>query len=340
MILNKYYYKSFNLWLISLLASIIIIIIVGGITRLTGSGLSITEWEIFKGILPPLNNADWENYFLLYKKIPQYKLINLNMSLSEFKVIFYWEYIHRILGRLIGLIFLIPFLFFISKKIIDAEHLIKFWIIFSLILTQGFIGWYMVSSGLVNNVSVSHYRLALHLCFAFIILGSLLWNYLNLIKSEEKKFFINRNNDFLIKIFIFLLFFQIIIGAFVSGLDAGNLYQTWPLMNESYFPDDVKIIKLLDIFNFKNHSLVQFFHRNLAYIIFIISVLIGYRIFKYKKKYLYTSFNYFFSIILFQILLGIFTLISGLNFYLAIAHQFSSILLLISTFYLYHNSIK
>lgn len=340
MILNKNYYKIFNFWLVSLLISVSVMITIGGITRLTGSGLSITEWEMFKGILPPLTNTDWDSYFLSYKQIPQYKLVNSNMTLSEFKIIFYWEYIHRILGRFIGLLFIIPFVFFLSKKIISSQYIFKLWFIFLLILLQGFIGWYMVSSGLVNNVSVSHYRLALHLCFAFIILGSLLWIYMNFVKRTNSNFLDISNKNLLIKIFIFLLFCQIIMGAFVSGLDAGNLYQTWPLMNDSYFPDDVKLIKYFDIFDFKNHSLVQFFHRNLAYIIFLLSILIGYKIFKYKKKHLYKSFNYFFSIILIQVLLGILTLLSGLNIYLALAHQFSSILLLISTFNLYHYSIK
>ena len=165
----------FDNWLKINLFLVFLIIIVGGLTRLTDSGLSITEWELFSGILPPLTQSSWENYFNLYKEIPQYKLLNYNMSLNEFKVIFYWEYIHRILARIIGLFFLIPLLYFHYKKTINNEKLNICFLIFFLILFQGLIGWYMVKSGLIDVVTVSHYRLSLHLFFAFIIISSIFW---------------------------------------------------------------------------------------------------------------------------------------------------------------------
>ena len=161
--------NMYVIWLIISLSLIIIMILVGGLTRLTNSGLSITEWELFKGILPPLNEEDWNRYFNLYKKIPQFEMVNPNMNLSEFKIIFFWEYFHRILGRLIGLVFLIPLLYFHFSKKVDQKFITFGYIIFSLIVLQGIIGWYMVKSGLVNDVTVSHYRLSLHLTLALII---------------------------------------------------------------------------------------------------------------------------------------------------------------------------
>ena len=165
----------FNKWLKINLALVFLIIIVGGLTRLTDSGLSITEWELFSGILPPLTSTSWDNYFNLYKQIPQYKLLNYNMTLNEFKIIFYWEYAHRILARFIGLFFLIPlFYFYLSSSINKKKIKICFYVSF-LILFQGVIGWYMVKSGLINDVTVSHFRLSLHLIFAFLIISTIFW---------------------------------------------------------------------------------------------------------------------------------------------------------------------
>tara|TARA_B100001093_G_scaffold288180_1_gene275317 strand:+ start:4643 stop:5173 length:531 start_codon:yes stop_codon:yes gene_type:complete len=166
-------------------------VIVGGLTRLTNSGLSITEWELIKGILPPLNDQQWGNYFLLYKQIPQYQLVNSNMSLQEFKVIFYWEYFHRVLGRLIGVFFLVPLIYFYITDKINKEYLKVCFIILFLIIFQGFIGWYMVKSGLVNNISVSHYRLSLHLSIAFIIISLIFWMLLN-VRFRKFNIFFNK----------------------------------------------------------------------------------------------------------------------------------------------------
>ncbi len=340
MIIEKIYKKSFLYWIISLIFLIFSMIIVGGLTRLTGSGLSITQWELFRGILPPLSNEVWLQYFELYKQIPQYKLINIDMKLEDFKVIFLWEYFHRLLGRLIGLVFLLPLVYFIYKKVISKEYTIRLLFIFLLILLQGIIGWYMVMSGLVNNVTVSHYRLSLHLFIAFIIFSSLLWIYYNLRTNINKKFF-NFNTSFIsIKILLFLLFCQIILGAFVSGLDAGRIYQTWPLMNGHFFPDDVIIDNTRDLFNFNNHSLVQFFHRNVAYIILIISLYVGYSIFSKKLIHLYKSYFILMIFIFLQIFLGISALFSNLSTSVASMHQISSIFLIIISIKLYHQCIK
>ena len=175
---NKVIKKYISLWLMSMFWIIAIMIIVGGLTRLTDSGLSITQWQLFSGILPPFNEIQWNEYFELYKKIPEYKLQNFSMELDAFKVIFWWEFFHRLLGRLIGIFFLIPLIFFTFK--LGFKNTRSLYLIFILICIQGFIGWYMVSSGLIDKVDVSHYRLSLHLVLAFIILSLIYWNYLSL----------------------------------------------------------------------------------------------------------------------------------------------------------------
>lgn len=336
---NQKYYRLINLWLILTILLIVSMIIVGGLTRLTDSGLSITKWDLFSGILPPFSESKWIEYFNLYKEIPQFILINNDISIDDFKIIFYWEFYHRLLGRIIGLFFLLPLIYFTFKKIINKKDLIKLYLIFFLICFQGFVGWFMVQSGLINDISVSHYRLSLHLFIAFIILSILSWIYLNNINLTHKKFFSNFTENNIIKFFIFLLFIQIIFGAFVSGLDAGKIYQTWPLMNSTFFPNDVEIKKSLDLINFNDRSYVQFIHRIIAYLIFGIYLFFGFNILINKKKYLYKHFSIVMLILLVQIVLGISTLISGLNFYLASLHQISSIFLIISSLNLYYRSI-
>jgi len=337
MLKNKNYYKIFHIWLISLTFFVGLIIVVGGLTRLTDSGLSITEWELFKGVLPPTNSDDWIKYFESYKLIPQFSLLNSNMNLEEFKFIFLWEYAHRLLARFIGLFFIIPFLFFIFINVLTKKLILQLLNIFILILIQGSVGWYMVKSGLTENTSVSHYRLAIHLFIAFSILSSLIWLFLNSFNKTKKIFFQFNYNYIYLKLLLILLFVQIILGAFVSGLDAGRIYQTWPLMNDGYFPND---ILLNNFFNFNEPGVVQFFHRNIAYLIFFLSVYLGFKIFKRKEFNLYNNFLIYFLIIFVQILLGILVLISGLNIFIASMHQVSSIFLIAIALNLYYRSIR
>ena len=322
--------KLFLYWLSISLILVFSIIIVGGLTRLTNSGLSITEWELFIGILPPLNENSWQFYFDQYKKIPQYKLLNFDMSLNEFKVIFYWEYFHRIIARIIGLFFLIPLIYFHITKKIDNNHIWKCYLIFFLIVFQGLIGWYMVKSGLVNDITVSHYRLAMHLFTALLIISIIFWLIKNLFSKTKKIFFNFSNNNLPFLCLIVLLFIQIIIGAFVSGLDAGKIYQTWPLMGNSYFPNDLNLNNLKNIFEFDNHSLVQFYHRNLAYIITFYVIILSAFIYKRKMTYLFTPLKIFLFFLILQGLLGVLTLVSGLNIYLASMHQITSVILILS----------
>ena len=327
-------------WLSICLISVFLIILVGGLTRLTNSGLSITEWELFTGIMPPLNENTWNEYFKLYKEIPQFKLINFNMNLDEFKIIFYWEYFHRVLGRFIGIFFLIPLLYFHFTKKIKRDYILACYLIFFLIVIQGVIGWYMVKSGLVNDVTVSHYRLSLHLSTALIIISSIFWLIINIKNNTHKEFFDISKKNIIFQLLFFLILLQVILGAFVSGLDAGKIYQTWPLMGHSYIPNDLILKNLNNIFDFSNHSLVQFYHRNLAYLITIYIFILGIYIYKKKIKKVYYSFNLMIFFLIIQVILGVLTLLSGLNIYLASAHQIGSVLLILGSINLYYSYIK
>ncbi len=315
-------------WLLFMFFLIALMIVVGGLTRLTDSGLSITKWELFSGVFPPLNDEKWIKYFEEYKLIPEFKIQNYSMTIAEFKIIFWWEWVHRFLGRLIGLAFVVPLIYFTFK--VGFTKLLRFYFIFILICLQGFLGWYMVQSGLVNKVDVSHFRLSIHLLFAFIILSLILWNFLLLNKNESYQI---RLINFLPEFILFLIFLQIIIGAFVSGMDAGKIYNTWPLMGNSYFPDDNKILNLFKFEAFSEPSLVQFLHRNLAYFTFFIYILLLYVVFKKKIIKLFKPIAIFGLIILLQIVLGVITVLSGADILIASLHQFSSILLISSALY-------
>ena len=270
--------NQLSFWLIAMFIIISIMIVVGGLTRLTDSGLSITEWQLFSGILPPLNQKDWILYFNLYKEIPEFKLQNFNMTLQEFKVIFWWEWAHRFLGRVIGLCYLIPLIYFSFK--LKISKILDLYFIFFLICFQGFIGWYMVSSGLIDRVDVSHFRLSVHLLIAFLILSLIFWNYLKYQKKYNKVE--NGINSIIPFVFLLLILTQIVIGAFVSGMDAGKIYNSWPLMGSTYFPNDNNVENLFKLSAFSDPSLVQFIHRNLAYLIGLFYVFILFKVYKNK----------------------------------------------------------
>jgi len=320
--------NQISIWLISMFWIISAMIVVGGLTRLTDSGLSITQWQLFSGFLPPLNNSEWIMYFDLYKQIPEFKLQNYDMTMQEFKVIFWWEWAHRFMGRLIGIAFLIPLIYFTFK--IKFKKLISLYFIFILICFQGFIGWYMVRSGLIDRVDVSHFRLSIHLLVAFIILSLIFWNYL---KIKFKNNFMNTINIIFPFSFLLLVFLQISIGAFVSGMDAGKIYNSWPFMGNSIFPDDNSIINLFKLSAFSDPSLVQFIHRKLAYLIGLFYLYLLFYIYRNKKTDLYKSVNILGFFIILQIVLGIFTLLYGAQILIASMHQISSIFLVASCIY-------
>jgi len=325
--------KLIRLWLVTMFLLVIIIVVVGGLTRLTDSGLSITDWELFKGILPPLNPDQWNLYFNEYKKIPEYKSINYNMSLEEFKTIFYWEYAHRLIARLIGLFSIIPLVFIYFKYQSKLKNNLKFFLIFGLVCVQGFLGWFMVKSGLINDTDVSHYRLASHLSVALIILSFIFWFILE--NYEVTKFEIKINNKFLTS-FLILIVIQIILGAFLAGLNGGLLYNSWPDMNGNFLPDDVVKKDFFDFGSFDNPSVIQFYHRLTAYILIIFLFFLNYVFLKQKNKS--KSIILFNLAILFQIILGVMTLITGVKIYYASLHQLGSILVLTSFLFIYYKN--
>ena len=328
------YIKYLKLWLITLFLLIILMVAVGGLTRLTDSGLSITAWELFTGILPPMNINEWNFYFSEYKKIPEYKNINYGMSLDEFKVIFYWEYAHRLLARFVGLFTLVPLLFF-SLYFKNTQHYSnKYYWIFFLVCLQGFIGWYMVSSGLIQNNDVSHFRLSIHLSLALFILCLIFWFILNVYKIKKFQFKLPYK---LLLFILILIVLQIILGAFLSGLDGGLIYNSWPDMNGSFFPNDVSYLDLLSTQLFNNVSIIQFLHRFTAYLLLFFILILNY--FFIKNKSNIKNVILFDVAILLQVFLGIVTLISGVEIKYASLHQLGSIFVLTTyLMILYKNS--
>ena len=321
---------SIIIWLISGCILIFIMVIIGGLTRLTGSGLSMVDWNLFMGAIPPITHQEWQEAFNIYKKYPEYQIKNYDFTLSQFKNIFFWEYLHRMIGRLLGLVFIIPFIYFIITKQLDKKLLLKTSILLILGATQGFIGWWMVKSGLVNNPDVSHFRLAVHLTTAFITFAYTFWVILTLL-FPQKKF--NNKELFNISVpLLILVIIQIIYGAFVAGLDAGKIYNTWPKMHDKWIAESVYAISPI----WKNFTEglagVQFIHRCLA---FILLFLVFWLYMKSRKfnliKIEHYAINSILIIISFQVILGVLVLIKGVPILLGSLHQISAFLLLASS---------
>ncbi len=270
--------RAIRIWLFVLAAMVFAMIVIGGITRLTDSGLSITEWQLLLGFLPPLNEADWQEAFQKYKEIPEYNLVNSWMKLEDFKYIYWWEWAHRFLGRMVGVVFLVPFLFFYFKGQLRGSLLPKLLVMFLLGGLQGALGWYMVKSGLVDRVDVSQYRLAAHLTLAFAILGYILWVAFSLRDAPPRNVTVLSPGPGLLlsgSLLGGLLLLQVALGAFVAGNHAGKYYNTWPLMNGAFIPEDLFEKSPWYINLFENDLTVQFNHRMMAYLLIIWAVLHG-----------------------------------------------------------------
>ncbi len=319
------YTKFIRFWLIIMFLLTIIIIAVGGLTRLTDSGLSITKWELFVGIFPPLSIEKWNFYFNEYKKIPEFKSVNFDMTIDQFKIIYYWEYAHRLIARLIGLISIIPLIYVYFRHKYNFLKDVKYISIFALICFQGFIGWFMVESGLINNTDVSHYRLALHLCIALTILSLIFWF---ILESFNIKKFLNKIDNKFLFLFFILILLQIILGVFLAGLNGGLLYNSWPDMNGNFIPSDIEKNDLYNSEMFYNPSVIQFYHRLSAYVLIAFMMILNFKCYKNKiesKPILILNLA-----ILFQIILGIVTLITGVKIHYASLHQLGSVFVLIS----------
>jgi cytochrome c oxidase assembly protein subunit 15 len=327
--------KPIIIWLLTGCFLIAAMVVIGGITRLTGSGLSITQWKLVTGTIPPLNEAQWMQEFDEYKLTPQFQKINSHFELEDFKNIYFWEYFHRLVGRSIGLIFLIPFLYFLLRKKLERSLIPKLLIVFFLGGLQGFIGWYMVSSGLVDNPYVAHYRLALHLVTAFITFGYTLWIALSLMKKEELNApaFV-RNFSWVILLTVIV---QLIYGAFVAGTKAGFIYNTFPKMGNSFIPSEMGTLEPAWLNLFENTVTLQFIHRCIAYVLTIMVIVLW--IYSLRTKLqpaLHSAVQLMMLIVLFQVVLGIITILNlHLNpVFLGSLHQFGALMVFTVSVYL------
>ena len=327
-------YKSENfqisLWLVSLMSIILLMIIVGGLTRLTESGLSMVDWRLFMGTIPPLSHGDWLKVFEDYKQYPEYQIKNINMTLSEFKYIFWWEYGHRVLGRLIGIIFIIPFIYFALKKYFSNEELYSYSFLLFLGGSQGIIGWWMVKSGLDVNPYVSHLRLAVHLIIAQIILSLIAYLFLKRLDIGIYKNNFSSHKTFFI-FFNIIIFFTVIYGAFMAGLDAGKSFNTWPKMGDNYIPENLIFIEDRLFGFFDNSVFIHFFHRALAYLSFLTILYMCFRHFKgIENKYQKIHFLIVLFLVLIQLFIGVFVVLSNVQVSLGSIHQIIGTLLFVS----------
>ena len=317
MLLEQKNNSSIILWVGIVLIAVILMVFIGGVTRLTDSGLSMVEWKPILGFFPPLSHEEWLRVFELYKNTPEYKYYNKGMELDEFKIIFFWEYFHRFWGRIIGLIFIIPFLYFTIKKRLSQKNIISLTLILTLGTFQAVIGWWMVKSGLINKPDVSQYRLAIHLSNAFVIMFLLLWLILDLYEGESK---IKFNLTFFTLILVSI---TIIAGSFVAGMDAGLMYNTYPLMNEKILPDQYLTLGYLD--PFENPGSAQFHHRHLGLLCLILSIFFYFK--NYNKKEIRIRINVLLILILAQFFLGIFILLNYVPIIFASLHQVGAMMI-------------
>lgn len=323
------------IWLNISIIFLFLMIIIGGITRLTDSGLSIVTWKPITGIFPPIGMEQWEESFSHYKSFPEYKIINYNISLSEYKYIYYWEYLHRLLGRMIGLLFLMPFLYFIYKGYLKKQLIKKLLIVFFMGGFQGFLGWYMVKSGLVDMPHVSHYRLAVHLSMAFFILSYIYNLKLSLLVTKLSEDNNYKFYDRFISIIISLLFLQIIYGAFNAGLKTVNTINTFPFYNDLIFHLSNIPLKPLWLNFFENHYVVQIIHRLLGFVIMGLILIFSYKS-NISNSRIKLESQYLIVLILFQCIVGILTLISNASIVFALLHQFLAILTILFTIRIKH----
>lgn len=330
--------KPVIIWLLSGCFLVFCMVVIGGITRLTGSGLSITEWKPIMGAVPPLNEDQWNEAFEKYKQIPQFKLENYNFTLNDFKMIFFWEWLHRFIGRVIGIVFIVPFAYWGWKGRFSKPLVKKLQIILVLGAFQGFLGWFMVKSGLSELTSVSHYRLAAHLITAFATFGYIWWVALDLIYPKQNT--IDKNKQVLVKLVKFgfvLVILQIIYGAFVAGLDAGLIYNTWPKMNDEWIASNAFSLDPWWTNLLSHKDGVQLIHRYLAYVVAAVVIYVFIKgnyeeITKLQKGAL----QILLGTVVLQFILGVLTLVYSVPIVLGVLHQTGAFFLFGAFIYLLH----
>jgi len=333
--------KKVIYWLLTGCLLIFIMVIVGGITRLTHSGLSISNYKLISGIVPPMNDVEWVEAFELYKQYPEYQKLNNYFDIQDFKDIYFWEWIHRVIGRFIGIVFLVPFVYFLVRKQLTKATIKKSLVLLALGSLQGFLGWYMVKSGLVDRPDVSHYRLAMHLTTAFLTFAYTFWVALDLIFPNKKT--ISKKLRNFIRIGLIILIIQIIYGAFVAGLDAGWIHNNWPLMNDGKFIHETVYTEQNPTYlNFvEGKSGVQFIHRTLAYLVVIFIIAIWYK----AKNRILTAWQTkgirgLIILVGVQFLLGVLTLLLAVPVWLGVLHQVAAFILLSFMIFTLHRFSK
>ena len=335
--------KSVIIWLLSGCLLLFVMVVVGGITRLTNSGLSMTDWHLVTDTFPPLTEEKWSQAFEEYKKFPEYQKINIHndFQLEDYKFIYFWEWFHRFIGRIIGLVFIIPFVYFLIKKRLSSQTIKKCVVLLGMGAFQGFLGWFMVRSGLIDNPDVSHFRLSLHLTFAFITFAYTLWVALDLIYPNKATAILPLKK--IAQYTLLFLLLQIIYGGFVAGLNAGLIHNHWPLMSDGQFLHESVLLEkdswLLRLTEGK--SGVQFVHRILAYVVVGLILLLAFKSHKFdltkdQKK----GINALVIIVFLQFGLGVFTLLYSVPLWLGLTHQIVAFFLLTAMTYTLHRLSK
>jgi cytochrome c oxidase assembly protein subunit 15 len=325
-----------SVWLFGVAALVLMIIVVGGATRLTQSGLSMVSWEPVSGVVPPLSDADWRAEFDAYKTSPEYREINAGMELGEFKGIYWWEYTHRLLGRVLGLALLLPCGWFLLRRAVPAGYGRRLVGLVALVGLQGFIGWWMVTSGLVDRPDVAHERLALHLTTALVLLVALLWTALDLRALARGRSPVDGRPSRWVWPFGVLLAVQIVLGAFVAGLDAGRIFNTWPAMHGAWFPQGLTSRSPIWSNVVDNPIAVQFLHRWLAVVVAVAALVVAAQLFRVGAKVYAIAIETAVGV---QFLLGVLTLLHSTPVALGVAHQAGAVVLLVVTVFAAHWSM-
>jgi len=327
--LNINYHKPLMIWLLLLTIMVFLIVVIGGLTRLTDSGLSMVDWRPLLGTIPPLNQSQWLKVFNDYQQTPEFMYVNKNMTLDEFKYIFWWEWFHRFFARLIGIVFIFPFFYFYFKRYLNSFFYKRFAIIFGLGLVQATVGWWMVKSGLQNDPYVSPYRLTFHLSNAIIIYALLLWTSIEYFHLKSINFVNIKSKKFLILISIILVFITILSGGFMAGSHAGQSFNTYPLMNGKIIPDDIYLAEMGILNLFENTVTINFNHRWIATLTFVYTFSLFLYLFISRITELQKSIIVLVLLILsLQFFLGVMALLSNVAIHYASLHQTNSLLLL------------
>ena len=336
--------KAVIIWLLSGCVLLFIMVVVGGITRLTDSGLSMTDWHLVTDTFPPLTHEKWVETFEEYKKFPEYQKINIHndFTLDDYQFIYFWEWFHRFIGRIIGLVFVIPFVYFLIKKRLSRATIQKCFVLLFMGGFQGFLGWFMVKSGLIDNPDVSHFRLALHLTFAFITFAYTFWVALDLIYPEYKAP-ISKQLRTIARVALIVLLIQIIYGGFVAGLNAGLIHNHWPLMGDGQFMhDSIFLEESTNLLRFtEGKSGVQFVHRSVAYIVVAAILLLWYKSRSViLEKTAETGINILLVLVFVQFILGVFTILLAVPLWLGLVHQIGAFFLLTAMTFTLHRLSK